>query len=40
MPTASTAGGMPIRQGVGLWIGDPVELGAFHQDLAAGEAGK
>ena len=32
--------GMPIRQEGGLWIGDPVKLEAFYQDLAAGETEK
>ena len=35
-----TYAAMPIRQEGGLWIGDPVKLEAFYQDLAAGETEK
>jgi len=32
--------GMPIRLEGARWIGDPVKLEAFYQDLAAGETDK
>ncbi|MFH1058097.1 MAG: hypothetical protein V1797_05360 [Pseudomonadota bacterium] len=32
--------GMPIRLEGACWIGDPVKLEAFYQDLAAGETEK